>query len=966
MRYSWIVRRLVGVIALLAPGFLPAQVKLPQVFSAAPNAAALGKYGDVPVSPYTGTANISIPLYTIQYRDVNIPLSLDYHTGGIRVQERAGWTGLGWVLSGGGVITRDVRDKEDFQSTHISPSLETRDDMYPFYAMSLGNPNFARYMWSIAPTPKGFDFSGVLSQLDAYDKESDLFTYNFLGRSGKFLIREEADEVIFEKIEKLIVTPPTSNEGYFSIRDEQGVVYLFNKIEMAKGDDTSIDWFAQSWYLTEIQYPSGSIVQFGYLPTQMPESIFWSATDYFGNNPPNPTQTPRQTNFQNTWFLASITFDGGYIEFTHDALREDYNGDRITGFKAFSVPATGATPKLIKEMSFVYSHFGNEFGTKRLRLDEVIEKKGTEQLPGYKFLYHTDPADNIDLNNQSQDYWGYYNGAAQAGWLPKFIGGPIEIQMPGDWGVSPVTYSSISLPGTDKEPNEEKMRLFSLKEVIYPTGGKTVVETEVNRYNYFNATQSDPYVHYVPATRLVTASARGTTQGVFDFLDQPLDNDAKLTIGYVCTSPDARCPVTITEGQVWVEIGNERRDLRGLFSTCHSEYTEQGVPRTDPCQCIFTLAKGQSNIPYKVYIDPALTTSQFMMVTLNVEYLRRTVTVDATTELVQKPAGGLRIKRIVDYDVNGAFAKAKRYVYDEDAMVNNRPVRSSFGALLRPITFFRHTMLAGGLIYLQRSSTTVFPLAASVAYSKVVEYNESAQTQKINGHTQYEYYNRPDSLYSYNYINCHTNDIYYPVMIDFETQETTPSLSQTGAAKVDNPDKSGMNYSAKVGYYPQPGGASQGLVLTLAAAQNMGLQDTLYMHFFIRTSNAGKASVKVGNASFELIDQTISANSWTQLTVMVRSASSGSSFSRIEVRMVTTDGQAANFFVDEFQLFSLEGSPVPLGSPEVLPGDARPYGLPTFSHKLNGSLLRKMEYNQSGKKVRETINNYATVLSKRY
>jgi hypothetical protein len=51
----------------------------------APNAAALGKYSDIPVSYSTGVPNISIPIYTVQDGSVSLPISLNYHASGIKV-----------------------------------------------------------------------------------------------------------------------------------------------------------------------------------------------------------------------------------------------------------------------------------------------------------------------------------------------------------------------------------------------------------------------------------------------------------------------------------------------------------------------------------------------------------------------------------------------------------------------------------------------------------------------------------------------------------------------------------------------------------------------------------------------------------------------------------------------------------------------------------------------------------------
>ena len=63
-----------------------------------PNATGINLYGDIPVSLYTGTPEISIPLYDIKVQDFTLPISLNYHASGVKVDQRAGWTGLGWTL----------------------------------------------------------------------------------------------------------------------------------------------------------------------------------------------------------------------------------------------------------------------------------------------------------------------------------------------------------------------------------------------------------------------------------------------------------------------------------------------------------------------------------------------------------------------------------------------------------------------------------------------------------------------------------------------------------------------------------------------------------------------------------------------------------------------------------------------------------------------------------------------------
>src|SRR5436190_13227765 len=80
-----------------------------------PTAASLGKFGEIPVSYFTGVPNISIPLFTAKGKTLDLPISLSYNASGIKVEDIGGWVGAGWSLEAGGVITRTVRGIVDEQ-----------------------------------------------------------------------------------------------------------------------------------------------------------------------------------------------------------------------------------------------------------------------------------------------------------------------------------------------------------------------------------------------------------------------------------------------------------------------------------------------------------------------------------------------------------------------------------------------------------------------------------------------------------------------------------------------------------------------------------------------------------------------------------------------------------------------------------------------------------------------------------
>jgi hypothetical protein len=103
----------------LAPPSMNGQNK--DFVSASPGAASLGIFGQVPVGNYTGVAQVSVPLYTLSYKELQVPIGLNYHaTAGIRPDNFPGPVGLGWALNAGGSITRIIRGVPDYEKVASS------------------------------------------------------------------------------------------------------------------------------------------------------------------------------------------------------------------------------------------------------------------------------------------------------------------------------------------------------------------------------------------------------------------------------------------------------------------------------------------------------------------------------------------------------------------------------------------------------------------------------------------------------------------------------------------------------------------------------------------------------------------------------------------------------------------------------------------------------------------------------
>lgn len=68
---------------------------------------------NTPTDKYTGVVDVEVPLYEMNTGSGTIPISLNYITTGVRVDDLSSFVGLGWELSTGGKITRVVRGQPD-------------------------------------------------------------------------------------------------------------------------------------------------------------------------------------------------------------------------------------------------------------------------------------------------------------------------------------------------------------------------------------------------------------------------------------------------------------------------------------------------------------------------------------------------------------------------------------------------------------------------------------------------------------------------------------------------------------------------------------------------------------------------------------------------------------------------------------------------------------------------------------
>lgn len=169
----------------------------PPVNILSPDMATLGKYGNYNVNYYTGTPNISIPIYELKESGLSIPISVSNDASGFIPNKNAGVVGHNWNLTAGGAITRVVNGVPDekfdpnwtsspeadqaskehtgyiYGVTHTAPqALPTQTYIANLSFLAGGHTNNV-----------GFPASSLVSEYNP-----DIFSFNFLGHSGTFVM----------------------------------------------------------------------------------------------------------------------------------------------------------------------------------------------------------------------------------------------------------------------------------------------------------------------------------------------------------------------------------------------------------------------------------------------------------------------------------------------------------------------------------------------------------------------------------------------------------------------------------------------------------------------------------------------------------------------------------------------------------------------------------------------------------
>lgn len=372
----------------------------------------------VNVNLYTGTATVSVPLFTLDSKELKIPIGLSYaDTRGIRVQDVANYVGLGWKLNAAGSVTRIVRGlPDDITNGYIGIT-----------------PSANKVI-----TAAGNGDATTLQQIGhgTIDGEPDIFCITTPFFTFQFVFDENGNPVFPNNSGFKVQHNLFNNVNYLStswtITDDQGNQYFFGSTASSRENTTTKLYntnytFISSWYLDKI-VSYNNVDQITYNYTSGPDYsishnlVSQTTISYGGNVSGDPTTTTTNTTTTATYnspkYVSSIISSLGEVDFTYIFDRRDVTtAGRLLSFAVYAfIPGTTTKGNQVKSYQFDYSYFGDPSSNPdqlRLKLDNIIlfNNLSFTSVPplvyksfDYNMAYNLPARSSVEF-----DYWGYYN-----------------------------------------------------------------------------------------------------------------------------------------------------------------------------------------------------------------------------------------------------------------------------------------------------------------------------------------------------------------------------------------------------------------------------------------------------------------------------------------------------------------------------------------------------------------------------
>ena len=497
-----------------------------------PESATLGQYGAFPVSLYTGSVDISIPIHTLKTNNITVPISLQYNGTGLIPNKECGKVGHDWALVAGGAITRTVNGVPDeWQSSGSSYDYGQNGMLY--YQRSGNAPK----------SNAGIRFLEI--QDNSNETTPDMFSFNFCGHTGQFMIDHDGTVKVVGKAPYKVDVSDIKIQQY-------GAVQQISSITMTAGDGTRYTFGGNihaleislkkqpsptaspflcgvitAFHLTKIETVNGETVDFIYCDESNDNNILDVHSGFKANR--YTVKIPFYSDFyknigtfisweyvegagaqavslsytKGVYLHEIVSSKGERIVFEYkdrerrftnvlddEDRMKDWNNiinprlERIRAFSSTGEMIKYATMHQSFQQSYRYStSLPAQLDSYRMFLDSVSVNRNKYSFGYYKLTGYPEP------HTRGIDLQGYYNGNDDNATL---LG---------------VTKPTDTQDFSHREPSFLDARNGMLKTITYPTGGTTTFTYE--NHNYGKAVEIAPLI-----PELRTANRSGLTGGV--------------------------------------------------------------------------------------------------------------------------------------------------------------------------------------------------------------------------------------------------------------------------------------------------------------------------------------------------------------------------------------------------------------------------------------------------------------------
>ena len=486
---------------------------------------------DFPINHTTGNPDISIDLFTLELKNLKIPLKLAYRSYGFLVNNESSEIGLGWNLEFGGRIVQEGRgyfdqnNENQFASyanstnkllmpncPYTGPTIPNQDcnSDYIYMFNVLGSP-IANYRYTpVSPGPYPdyvFKYlgTGVGNTNFLYDfpnSEVDLFYFSIPNRSGKYFygLDGKTHQIPFSKIkiENNSITDLDGNKYFFHISSGVGNIYRgYRKIYKSgsiEGGTLENSYSSHSQdvnnqitnFLSEIKTQTGDIVTFEYLDSRYSShdptlisirnenNVYNYQNGYVNNSASyfNQIQWSRRQNISK--LISKVKVNGvDLIEFEYASeVRKDvyYETDNFTKTRSLKkIIVKNLMGEIIKNIVLDQSYFG---------FNASIDNDQDKTSRQYRLKLNS-----IKINSSEEYKFNYIDDGYQ---LPS----KSQVDQKDHWGffngmnypipLNPTLEYVNNLIGSHREPNLQASTQTLIKTIKYPSGGLDSFEYELN------------------------------------------------------------------------------------------------------------------------------------------------------------------------------------------------------------------------------------------------------------------------------------------------------------------------------------------------------------------------------------------------------------------------------------------------------------------------------------------------------